>query len=374
MMRIRLNLMCASVALIAATAMAQTTVTTTTGGTSGTVPLFAGTATIENSAITQSGGNIGIGTTTPSDTLTVTGGLTANGLGTVVNLYPTDPPWGAALDIEETYSQTSPVSSFGVVYIGTTVTGTNQVYSDLYIESPSIGDDASVEYNAGIWIQDRYGRGSTWNAGLDIRDQGTGANDYAIRVEGGKSFFGGNVGIGTSTPSASLEVNGNVKLTSASGASITFADGTVQSTAYTGVTCGGDFAESVDVTEKRSLYEPGDVMVIDPKAPGKFLKSADPYSTLVSGIYSTKPGVVGRRQTTVKSSDEVPMAMIGIVPTKVTTENGPIHAGDLLVTSSTSGYAMKGSDRNRMLGAVLGKALGSLDSGTGVIEVLVTLQ
>jgi hypothetical protein len=62
------------------------------------------------------------------------------------------------------------------------------------------------------------------------------------------------------------------------------------------------------------------------------------------------------------------------VPTKVTTENGPIRRGDLLVSSTTPGYAMKGTDRNRMLGAVIGKAMGSLDSGTGVIEVLVTLQ
>jgi hypothetical protein len=35
---------------------------------------------------------------------------------------------------------------------------------------------------------------------------------------------------------------------------------------------------------------------------------------------------------------------------------------------------MKGTDRSRMLGAVIGKALGTLDSGTGVIEVVVTLQ
>jgi len=68
------------------------------------------------------------------------------------------------------------------------------------------------------------------------------------------------------------------------------------------------------------------------------------------------------------------MAMIGIVPTKVTTENGPIKPGDLLVTSSTVGYAMKGTDRNRMLGAVIGKALGKLDSGAGVIEVGIVLQ
>jgi hypothetical protein len=35
---------------------------------------------------------------------------------------------------------------------------------------------------------------------------------------------------------------------------------------------------------------------------------------------------------------------------------------------------MKGTDRGRMLGAVVGKAMGSQPAGTGVIEVLVTLQ
>jgi hypothetical protein len=68
------------------------------------------------------------------------------------------------------------------------------------------------------------------------------------------------------------------------------------------------------------------------------------------------------------------MTMVGIVPTKVTAENGPIHRGDLLVTSSSPGDVMKGTDRSRMLGAVIGKAMGRLDSGTGVIEVGVTLQ
>ena len=52
------------------------------------------------------------------------------------------------------------------------------------------------------------------------------------------------------------------------------------------------------------------------------------------------------------------MAMVGRVPTKVSAENGPIHAGDLLVASSKMGYAMKGTDHDKMLGAVVGKALG----------------
>jgi len=59
---------------------------------------------------------------------------------------------------------------------------------------------------------------------------------------------------------------------------------------------------------------------------------------------------------------------------KVTAENGPINAGDLLVSSSSPGHAMEGTDRERMLGAVVGKALEPLREGVGVIQVLVTLQ
>jgi hypothetical protein len=80
-------------------------------------------------------------------------------------------------------------------------------------------------------------------------------------------YVGGNVGIGTTSPGAKLEVTGNLKFTAGSGASITFQDGSVQSTAYTGITCGGDYAESVAVTGERSRYEPGDLLVIDPDNP-----------------------------------------------------------------------------------------------------------
>jgi hypothetical protein len=206
-----------------------------------------------------------------------------------------------------------------------------------------------------------------WNGVLRLYDSGDNES-LRLTVNGNSYLNGGNIGIGTTTPKEKLEVNGGLRFTRDP-------SGTVQTTAWTGVLCGGDYAESVDVTGERKKYEPGDVLVLDLEHSGSFVKSAEPYSTSVAGIYSTKPGVVGRRSTdATKQPDEVPMAMVGIVPTKVSAENGPISTGDLLVTSATAGYAMKGTDRSRMLGAVVGKAMGRLDEGTGIIEVLVTLQ
>jgi hypothetical protein len=118
------------------------------------------------------------------------------------------------------------------------------------------------------------------------------------------------------------------------------------------------------------------VLVIDGNSDRRVTLSQEAYSTLVAGIYSTKPGIVGSPRSVHEATPAsmVPMAMIGVVPTKVSAENGPIQRGDLLVTSSRPGYAMKGTDRSKMAGAVLGKALQPLAGGEGTIEVLVTLR
>jgi hypothetical protein len=139
---------------------------------------------------------------------------------------------------------------------------------------------------------------------------------------------------------------------------------------------GADFAESIAVVGDRSQYAAGDLLVIDPSTNRHLTLAHKPYSTLVAGIYSTKPGMLGSTRTVDEpaAKDEVPLAVVGIVPCRVSAENGPIEPGDLLVTSSTPGHAMKGTDRSKMLGAVVGKALEPLQQGIGVIQVLVTLQ
>jgi len=137
---------------------------------------------------------------------------------------------------------------------------------------------------------------------------------------------------------------------------------------------GADFAESVKVDRPSSAFEPGDVVVIDPKSPRQFALSTEAESALVAGVISTRPAVVGTThevagEETAWKSGEVMLGSAGIVPTKICDEGGPIRIGDLLVTSSVPGHAKK-APPNPAVGTVIGKALGALGSGRGKIEVL----
>jgi len=192
------------------------------------------------------------------------------------------------------------------------------------------------------------------------------------------------VGIGTSNPSttAALDINQpssghSILLGQANNSNVFRVDYTGKGFFDGGTQTGGaDFAESVAVQGQRSQYEPGDLLVIDATGKRRLALASTPYSAHVAGIYSTKPGVLAtpHAMDDGRLREEVPLAVVGIVRCKVTAKNGPIHVGDLLVSSSLPGYAMKGTARARMLGAVVGKALEPWREGNGVIQVLVTLQ
>lgn len=81
----------------------------------------------------------------------------------------------------------------------------------------------------------------------------------------------------------------------------------------------------------------------------------------------------GKGGVTRVAPEDVPVAITGIVPVKVTAGNGAILPGDLLVSSRLPGRAMKAGPNPRA-GTVLGKALGALRYGDGVIKVLVMLR
>lgn len=136
---------------------------------------------------------------------------------------------------------------------------------------------------------------------------------------------------------------------------------------------GADFAEQIDVVGDEAKYEPGDVLVISTSTDRAVELSNGAYSTAVIGVYSTDPAVLAGAPDTGEALGGVPVAIVGIVPCKVSAENGAIQRGDLLVTADLPGHAMRAGE-NPPQGTVVGKALQPLDNGTGVILILVILQ
>ncbi len=148
------------------------------------------------------------------------------------------------------------------------------------------------------------------------------------------------------------------------------------------ITGGADIAEPFEVSSSHAAdneVRPGMVVVIDETNPGKLRLTSDPYDTKVAGIISgangLAPGMVLKSDASPLTSGEHPVAMTGRVWCYVDASFGPVQAGDRLTTSSTPGHAMKADDATgRTGGAVIGKAMTSLQSGKGMVLVLVNLQ
>lgn len=138
---------------------------------------------------------------------------------------------------------------------------------------------------------------------------------------------------------------------------------------------GADVAEAFAVVGSTSSYEPGDVLEISPDHTRTLRKSAEAYSTRILGVYATKPGVLlSDLSIDADHGSRVPAGVVGVIPRKVTTENGVIRPGDLLVAASTPGHAMKAGER-APAGSVIGKALDSFNgAGTGLIDVFVNVR
>ena len=184
-----------------------------------------------------------------------------------------------------------------------------------------------------------------------------------------------------------LGANGNLRLGSngddgdillyASGASDIFDDGdaTIHMNGQTGdiILRNADCAEEFTIAGEIAA-EPGMVMVLDEE--GNLTPCTRAFDRgavgVISGAGQYRPGIVLDRQP--EATDRAPVALMGKVCVCVTDANGPIRVGDLLTTSDLPGHAMRAGTAEQSFGAVVGKALGPHDAGTGMIPMVIALQ
>lgn len=140
---------------------------------------------------------------------------------------------------------------------------------------------------------------------------------------------------------------------------------------------GSDFSERFDVSSPGAGLVAGTVVSIDPGREGRLEVSREAYDRRVAGIVSgaggVRPGMIMGQKGSVADGAE-PVALSGRVYCRATAANGAIRPGDLLTTSDVPGLAMRVTDFGRAHGATLGKAMGTLESGEGLVLVLVGLQ
>ena len=110
--------------------------------------------------------------------------------------------------------------------------------------------------------------------------------------------------------------------------------------------------------------EAGALLVLDPQTPGVLRLAAA----------AADPNVVGVATEASRSAEgatvDVAVAGYGFVTVRADASYGPIVAGDLLTSSPTPGHVMQATVA--VPGTIVGKALESLDAGTGSIRILVT--
>ena len=120
---------------------------------------------------------------------------------------------------------------------------------------------------------------------------------------------------------------------------------------------GGYFSGGADLAENYTSTDTllaGEVVAIDPALSLGVKRATGQYQKDVLGVVSTTPGFVAGALT----KDSYPIALVGRVPVKISTENGTIKQGDYLTTASIPGYAMRAT----VSGRVIGTALDSFDT------------
>ena len=182
-------------------------------------------------------------------------------------------------------------------------------------------------------------------------------DSYALFMEGSNGF----IGIGTSNPGSKLHL---VK-TDATNSEQVFKISTSTSGSIFSVLGNGDFrydgagsTPSADYAEYFATRDTdlvsGEVVCVDIERENSVKRCERTADGNVMGIVSSQPAIIGNAQAGYANNPRYKViGMLGQVPARVSTENGPIRPGDSLTSASIPGYAMRANPGDSTVGVAL---------------------
>jgi hypothetical protein len=394
-------------------------------GTANYIPKFTGPTAIGDSVIYDSGGNVGIGDITPDAKLDVEGALRAGGASEWVQLdntgangvgmtmraqwHPGPPAQYGRADVRNdngtlrlltTNTDGDPPNTNGITIttagnVGIGIAAATAARLDLLTSATNYGIRAENASPTGTGL---FAMGGTDGHAADLRGRlrvfHRSTNKEVFRA-GFSDVGGGAVNLWNANNVATVEIDADESSTGGRGADIGLYNSAGQRTICLDadydntnvgrvitdvlqITGGSDLSEQFDVSVADRTPEPGMVVVIDPEQPGQLRVATAAYERTVAGVISgaggVKPGMLmGQRDSA--ADGQHPVALTGRVYVWCDASAGAIGPGDLLTTSSTPGHAMRvAEDQAAPRGCIIGKAMSTLDSGRGLVLVLIQPQ
>jgi len=194
---------------------------------------------------------------------------------------------------------------------------------------------------------------------FDSNIQSTSTTTGALQVAGGMSITTGNLYIGGS---AGIAIVHTGHIIPSSNLTANLGSPTSWYNTFYGVSTQAQYADLAENYQADAAYEPGTVVVF---GGANEITVTDKHADhRIAGVVSTNPAYLMNAAT-----PGTPIALRGRVPVKVA---GPVYKGDLLVTSTISGYATSvGGDSSYGI-KVFAKSLEeNIDSGNKIIEAVI---
>jgi hypothetical protein len=329
----------------------------------GTVNMLAkfdgGGVNVIDSALIETGGSVGLGTTSPNAKLSVSANTVAPPGAPGIISYFANANESNTFLTADSYGSTNVHSDFLFRRARGTMAAPTAVQADDIIGQIQMRGYGATGFASTSRAGIRLTAAENWSdtaQGAYLAFMTTPKLSNAINVERMRITDAGNVGIGTTNPLVKLDVAGDLQVS------------------------GNIAAKYQDVAEwvpTRTPLSAGTVVSLDAAWRNAVVPSARAYDTHVAGVVSAQPGVILGESGAGKAL----VATTGRVKVKVDATRHPIKIGDLLVTSAKSGRAMKskpinigGGTRLHRPGTIIGKALEPLAQGRGEILVLLSLQ